>query len=464
MPGANDGKLYFGGSFGDVPNDNDFCCNGIITADRRVTAKLLQVKKVYQYIKMKMADQVGHDGRPHSGLDPESPVRLILENRYTAYNLNEMKLVCRILQDGKVVNTCEIAQLPDAAPWQSCTVALPDVAAWLDYDGDVTLQAEVSLKEGTRWASPGHVVATEEIILKEAKGRLAQAPEVSGSPLKVYLEEGRFLCARNEKVSVRLDKFHGTLQSLCLDGHEVLHGLGGPVFNGYRYISNDGVRYILSGNDEIQDIPVRLTGFQYKEEDGVLKVETALEAVTGVCVLPYTVVYEVHPGGYVDVSANFIALESFKLPRIGLRMMLNPAFDRLSWYGRGPMENYRDRKDCAFLGIYENTVDGMAEHYVRTQTMGERTDTRWLRLATEDGHTVTFTADGTFDFSALHYTDEDLYLVKYENDLDKIRRADVVLTLDCAQQGLGNGSCGPGPLPQYMIAPGEYSYRFRISL
>jgi beta-galactosidase len=145
-------------------------------------------------------------------------------------------------------------------------------------------------------------------------------------------------------------------------------------------------------------------------------------------------------------------------------MLLNPAFERLSWYGRGPMENYQDRKDCAFLGVYDNTVDGMTEHYVRTQTMGERTDTRWLRLATEDGHTVTFTADGTFDFSALHYTDEDLFLVKYGNDLDKIRRSEVVLTLDCVQQGLGNGSCGPGPLLKYMIAPGEYSYRFRISL
>ena len=206
-----------------------------------------------------------------------------------------------------------------------------------------------------------------------------------------------------------------------------------------------------------------LTGFSYKEKDGILRVETAMEATVGTCVAPYTVVYEVHPAGYVDAEARFTAKDGFSLPRIGLRMLLNPAFERLSWYGRGPMENYWDRKDAAFLGIYENTVDGMAEHYVRTQSMGERTDTRWLRLATEDGRQVTFTADGSFDFSALHYTDEDLYLVKYGNDLDKIRRAEVVLNLDCIQQGLGNGSCGPGPLPQYTIQAGEYAYRFRIA-
>ena len=455
MPGANDGKLYFGGSFGDVPNDNDFCCNGIVTADRRVTPKLLQVKKVYQYVKIGMVGQVGHDG-----------MRLALENRYTSLNLNELELQYQFLCEGKPVDSKDQRiSLPDTAPGKTCEIDLSVPGSLLsEQQRDVTLQVELSLKEGNRWAGSGHVVATEEFIINKAKGRLAVAPELGGSPLKVYMEEGRFLCARNEKVSVRLDKINGTLLSLCLDGHEVLHGQGGPVFNGYRYISNDAARFVLGANDESQVSPVRLTAFQYKEKDGVLKVETSLEAVTGENVVSYTVIYEVHPGGYVDVSARFTAGKDFKLPRIGLRMLLNPAFERLSWYGRGPMENYQDRKDCAFLGIYENTVDGMAEHYVRTQTMGERTDTRWLRLATEDGHTVTFTADGTFDFSALHYTDEDLYLVKYGNDLDKIRRSEVVLTLDCVQQGLGNGSCGPGPLPKYMIAPGEYSYRFRISL
>lgn len=126
------------------------------------------------------------------------------------------------------------------------------------------------------------------------------------------------------------------------------------------------------------------------------------------------------------------------------------------------MENYADRKDAAFLGIYENTVDGLAEHYVRTQSMGERTDTRWLSFSTGEGRSVTFTADGHFDFSALHYTDQDLYRVKYGNDLESVRRGEVVLVLDCRQRGVGNASCGPGPLPQYVIDAGEHSFRFRV--
>jgi beta-galactosidase len=208
-----------------------------------------------------------------------------------------------------------------------------------------------------------------------------------------------------------------------------------------------------------------VTGFNYREDDGVLRVETALEATVGKTVVPYTLVYEVHPEGYVDVDARFTAGEDFRLPRLGLRLLLDPAFEQVRWYGRGPMENYRDRKDAAFLGEYDSTVTEMAEHYVRTQTMGERTDTRWVEFSTEDGHSVSFIADDTFDFSAQHFTDEDLYRVKYANDLDLVRRSEIVLNLDCEMNGLGNGSCGPGPLPQYVIQPGQtYGYKFRIQV
>ena len=441
MPGANDGKLYFGGSFGDMPNDNDFCCNGIVTADRRVTAKLQQVKKVYQYVKFR-----------HSRLDRESPVQIELENRYTAYNLNEMQLHFIYLVEGVVVGEGS-GDLPATAPWERSTVQIP---APPKAEGDITLQVELSLKEGTRWGPKGHVVATEEFVLQEAEDRLARTPESSFGPLKVYMEEGRFLCARNEAISVRFDRARGTLLSLCLDGMEVLHGMGGPVFNGYRYISNDAARFILDGKDEQVTMQPQLTGFRFKAGDEQLKVEVE----TDIC----TLVYDVHAAGYVDVDARFHPGKDYALPRVGLRMLLNPAYEYLSWYGRGPMENYPDRKDCAFLGVYENTVDGMTEPYVRTQSMGARTDTRWLKFQTKEGDTVTFTAHGSFDFSALHYTDEDLYLVKYANDLDKVRRSEVVLTLDCAQTGLGNGSCGPGPLPEYTLVPGqEYHYRFRIA-
>ena len=164
------------------------------------------------------------------------------------------------------------------------------------------------------------------------------------------------------------------------------------------------------------------------------------------------------------MTARFTAGPDFSLPRLGLRCFLNPAYERLSWYGRGPMENYIDRRAAAFLGIYESTVDAMQEAYVRTQTMGERTDTRWIRFSTAEGKSFTLRAEDALSFSALHYTDEDLFHIKYANDLPLVRREEIVLNLDCAFQGLGNGSCGPGPLDKYRIVPGQdYVFRFRLS-
>ena len=446
MPGANDGKLYFGGSFGDVPNDNDFCCNGIVTADRRITPKLEEVKAVYQYVKIRM---------------PE-PGNLVLENRYTSYNLDEMELEAFVHWNGERITGCRIA-LPDTPPGEMCSVELPFLKGYLDFSGDVTLQVEVELSEATRWSRRYHVVATEEFQVHERKPGLEAIQSAEAQPLKVYLEESRFLCARNGVIDVRFDKSSGRMIRLRLNGQEVLHGLGGPTLNTFRYISNDGTRYIIDGRDEVAEQRTQVTGFNYREENGVLRVETALEGTVGKTVIPYTIVYEVHPEGYVDVDARFTAGDGFRLPRLGLQLLLDPAFEQVRWYGRGPMENYRDRKDAAFLGEYDSTVTEMAEHYVRTQTMGERTDTRWVRFSTEDGHSVSFIADDTFDFSAQHFTDEDLYRVKYANDLDLVRRSEVVLNLDCEMNGLGNGSCGPGPLEQYIIQPGQtYGYKFRI--
>ncbi len=444
MPGANDGKLYFGGSFGDVPNDNDFCCNGIVTADRRVTPKLLQVKAVYQYVKIHQT----------------APGVLELENRYTAYNLNEMQLHYRLLCNGVPVQEGD-KDLPDTKPWSSCRVDLGLSPDW-PAGKEMTLQVELSLKEGTRWAAPGHVVAAAEFMLQEANAWAPATAADAYPSLKVYTEEDRYLCARNQLISVRFDKAEGKLISLRLGGDEILHGLGGPTFHAFRYLSNDGTRYAGFGREDEIVERTRLNDFHYREEAGILRVETSLVASLGSVEVPYTLVYEISPEGLMDLEARFQVPEQDKLPRIGLQWLLNPAYEYIKWYGRGPMENYADRKDAAFLGIYENTVDGLAEHYVRTQSMGERTDTRWLSFSTGEGRSVTFTADGHFDFSALHYTDQDLYRVKYGNDLESVRRGEVVLVLDCLQRGVGNASCGPGPLPQYVIDAGEHSFRFRV--
>ena len=451
MPGADDGKLYFGGSFGDMPNDNDFCCNGIVTADRRITPKLQEVKAVYQYVRISL----------------DSPDRLRLQNRYTACNLDEMSLHYALFEDGKCLGTRDLP-LPDTAPWQSADVELqlekhfPE--AFRKQDSALTLQVRLTLKEATRWADAGHEVAAAEFVLRERPAGLPAVDETAALPLKVFIEESRYLRAQNERISVKFDRATGLLQSFCLDGEEILYRQGGPVFNGYRYISNDGQRFIFTDSFETTGSVDLVRDFSYAMKDGRLCVKVKREAAVSGQKVPYSIVYEVSPAAYMDVSVRFSAGADFTLPRLGLRWHIHPAYERVQWYGRGPMENYPDRRAAAFLGVYDATVDAMQEHYVRTQTMGERTDVRWIRFFSGEGSSFAVLAEDALSFSALHYTDEDLFSIKYENDLPYVRLPETILNLDCAFQGLGNGSCGPTTLDKYKIAPGqEYTFRFRLS-
>ena len=177
----------------------------------------------------------------------------------------------------------------------------------------------------------------------------------------------------------------------------------------------------------------------------------------------HTVTYVIYADGTIDVDASFTTDAHFDKSRLGLQAFFNQDFEQLTWYGRGPIENYQDRKNCAFVGRYQSTVTDMREHYVRAQSMGERTDTRWLTLTDKQGKGVKISGKNLFDFSALHYTDQAIWAAKYDHVLDEVAVPEVVLNLDCVMRGIGNGSCGPGPRPKYEIQKNHtYQYAFRL--
>ena len=152
------------------------------------------------------------------------------------------------------------------------------------------------------------------------------------------------------------------------------------------------------------------------------------------------------------------------LPRLGVQLVLPGRYENLTWYGRGPHENYVDRKQSARVDVYRSTVSEQYVPYIIPQEHGNRADVRWLSLTDDDGNGLLALADRPFSFSAHHYTTQDLTAAAHTNELPW--REEVYLNIDLAQTGLGNGSCGPGVLPQYMLKPGEFEFtvRFRAIL
>ena len=444
MPGQPADHYYFGGSFGDRPNDNDFCCNGIVTADRQVTPKLWEVKKVYQYIT----------------LEPNAENSIGVRNRYAFLNLHDFNLRYVILKDGVPIAEEEFS-LPDGKPGEHRAVQIP-YSRYLTSEGEYYLNLEIKLKKDCVWAKAGHIVATEQLLLQKSPNTGLQPVAVSASSkeslFKVVEEEKRYLFFRRPGVEITFDKKEGKLTGIRYNGDNMLHLREGWSLNTFRFINNDVRKW--------QDTQTEVISFDWKwsEDNQSAIVTIQLQETVGDVKVPYKLIYRLYGNGEIDVDASFTTNDDFNLPRLSLQAFFNPSLEQLEWYGRGPIENYRDRKNAAYVGKYQSAVNDMKESYARSQTMGGRCDTRWLTLTNKAGKGIKITAADTFDFSALHYTDKDLFEIKYGHALPDIYRAEVVLNLDCIQRGLGNASCGPGPRPAYEIQKNTvYKYAFRMS-
>jgi len=144
------------------------------------------------------------------------------------------------------------------------------------------------------------------------------------------------------------------------------------------------------------------------------------------------------------------------LPRMGTTWRLDKSLENVTYYGRGPEENYVDRCTGSFFGLWKDTVTGMYEEYVRPQDCGYRTGVRWIELTDASGRGVRFSADTPLFAQALHYTAEDLEFARHRNGQQRFAnfsapRDEVVLNLDVRQLGLGGASCGPRPMAKYIF-------------
>jgi beta-galactosidase len=433
-------NMYYGGGFGDYPNDNDFCCNGIITADRHVTPKLEQVKKVYQYVDFRKT--------------PENKIRI--RNRYCFHDLGAYTLKYELLRDGRIIRS-GITNMPAVQPTDSVDIDMP-VEVPDDTDCAYYLNLSLELKEATIWAPAGHSVAAEQICLKKNSSSgpfLLPKDDVVNT-----VETDAAVSVTGKDWSFALSKKNGSIIDLTYGGKQMLEKGDNFLFNGYRSINNDRLgdlhTEILASNVKIEakdDNAVRLKVLQV--------VRGGRDGRSSVVI---TTIYDIAKGGNVVMETTFNIEKNQDFRRLGLQAILDKSLENVEYLGRGPMENYPDRKDCAFVGCYTNTVSGMQEEYIKPQSMGERCDVNWLQLTDNSGRGMRITAlSSPFMFSAQHYTDEDLWRTKYMHELKNIRRPEVVLHLDAAMRGIGNGSCGPGPLRKYEMTNGDHTLHICIS-
>jgi len=438
--GEDPNKFYMGGDFGDVPNSFDEAINGIVTSDRKSTPKTPQVKKIYQYIKMSASNL--------------ATGKVLVKNRYDFTDLNEFGLRWVVLKDGVEVESGTM-DLPQTKPFAQVILELPYSRTY-ESASEYFLNVYISLKEDQLWAKAGHIVASEQLLLKSRP--LMQAVDNTTNDALTTSLVGTIQTIQGKDFSTSFNKTTGIMTSLKYNDQEMIYGNKGLEFSYYRSICTEIRTYSAS------IISCKSFAITPSADGKTILVETSMSAVNALGTYPYTLSYTINANGAIDVKAKITNNGKLgSIPRIGLQMVLKPGLENVEWYGRGPQENYIDRNQAAFFGKYSNTVTGLFENYLHPESNGNRENIRWVSLADPSDAGLKISSTGNLNFIAQHFTDEKQWTPYHEFNIWSFKRMETYLSLDYMQQGLGGGSCGPAQLDKYKV-PGNttFSYGFRI--
>lgn len=421
--------MTYGGDFGDRPTDYSFCGNGIIYADRTVSPKAQEVKYLYQDIRL-IPDSKG----------------VTIENRRMFTDTSDLEFVYTVLKDGEPV--FQKSFYAEVKPLTSSHIDV-DVPEFTE-SGEYVSQVSALLINDTLWADSGFEISFGEHI-KAVEGKTEALCE---KPLTVIYGDVN-IGVMGEGFRVLFSRQDGSIVSIIYDGKE---WVGRPIMPVYWRATTDNDK----GNKFSVDSAVwygagRFPRYDNKnclveEKEGLIKVTYTYELTT----IPKAVTqvtYEVTGDGSIKVNAVYHGEKGLpELPAFGMRLITPEAVHKFTWYGRGPEENYSDRRQGAKLGIYKDTPENNLSRYLVPQECGNRTGVRWLKVSDMEGHSIGFRAvSEPFDASVLPYTAEELESATHREDLPAVRYT--VVNILGAMRGVGGDDSWGAPVyPEYCIS------------
>lgn len=417
------------------PHQGNFVNNGIVNADRSWSPELYTVKKVYQNVFRRSFRNK----------------RVTLVNNFAFTNLNEFDLTWSVLKDGEVVETGSEAMVACAAS-KTFTKAIPYTAE-PEAGHEYLLNYELRLREATPWADAGYAVATFQDTIQLRPSTLP-VMEHEGQPFEYNVVSGVRHELSNDRVEVVFTR-HG-LYTYKVDGVLRMRSGQTPEYADYRYIENEEPHGSAENYDSSPGVGDKTATYELSDDGRQF---TCIIEADGTKV-PYTLKYTLFADGVVELGVSFSPIVN-NLRRLGLGMRFPTRWNNVTYYACGPHENYIDRRDGAYLGVYSTTVTDMFEPYARPQSCGNHEGLRWLALSNDQGDGLRIETEGNVAFSMLHWDDKTLKNAKHCWNLTN--SGEVFAHFDYMQKGLGNGSCGPGPLSKYMIpSSGTYGYKLRF--
>lgn len=432
----------YGGDFGDKPNDGNFCIRGLVSTDRKPLPQYYEVQKVYQPILFEMKN--------------EKEITIKITNRFDFLSLQPFDFEYEYKLNGSTFKkgtfSCEVL------PGKSSIITIPSPE---NTSSEITLTVYARLKTSTLWAQDGFCIAYEQFTIHPY---IFSAIKAQGNKAEVIQTASR-IELKTEAMSFNFDKTNGSLLSWKVKGQELLMGKLEPYF---WKTPNDNQKQ--SGYEKetakwkkaAENLVVKNVGITKQENLTVLKFDISLPTIGA----NYTLQYQVNGKGQLQVEASYVPLRDTIpfLPKFGMRMRIAEKYSTINWYGRGPFENYPDRKTGALIGLYQSALENFVVHYTVPQDNANRCDVRWFSLnsdtPTPEG--IKVTGLQPLNFRAWSFTEDDLENSRHDYKLPK--RDFINLNIDLNIHGVGGDDTWGAKTMDKYTNPGNKPYQYGFIL
>jgi beta-galactosidase len=445
----------------------------MVFPDRKPHPALQEVKKAHEFINFK-----------NKGITDGDELRVLVENLYDFINLERFDITAKVKADGQTLKTVSCGNVKvDPHTGKLIRIALDGLA----YDSNTEYFVEVSATLKNDWGllKKGHEIAHEQILLDKKIQWRRPSQEKPNGTVRASTNKAVITISSTDFI-ITFDKKAGKITSYKFKGMELIKEGSGLVPNFWRApTDNDIGNQMYKHNIEWKNASLNANVASCKDQinqDGSLNI-AVIYSLPGV-ETTFESVYTIYADGTVKVH-NQLNPTNYKadIPRVGMRMQLPRQFNNMTYYGRGPWENYQDRHASAIVDVYESRVSDQYVPYVRPQENGYKTDVRWASFADSQNNGLLVVASGNngrnISLGAHHVPQEDFDVsagitydkqrgkseVNFSKHINDIVEQDLVeLNIDLAQRGVGgDDSWGAKPQEEYMLRGDKvHSYSFYI--
>lgn len=468
--------LAYGGDFGDKPNDGMFVMNGLIFADLTPKPQYYEVKKVYQNVGVKWADS------------SKTTIELFNKNYFTS--LENYTVKWSVFENGKELPTVKglIESVNKLATRAKSTYKLSIDLNKLNPQAEYFVKVQFILNKDLPWAKTGFVQMEEQLPLKPATEKPAVTTVTKGEKPAITTT-GDLKVLKGKNFQAKFDTKTGSLYALEYGNNTIIRDGEGPKLDAFRApVDNDNWAYTQWTENGLHNLKHKVVGSTtYTKPDGTIVLSFEVESqapqgatITGRSTGTYTItektdkpfgkddfkfitnqIWSVYQDGSIELSASITSNNpALVLPQIGYKMEIPAELDNYSYYGRGPVNNYADRKMGQSVELYNSKVADMMVPWPKPQNTGNREEVRWCSLTNNSGNGVAFIAKNTFSTSALPWSELEMTLAPHAYQLPKSNGTH--LYLNVAVTGLGGASCGPTPLEKDKVKANMHTLNFII--